>query len=220
MLTGCSYSIAIAKVEKLEKKKQLLEKAKERFQVIKQYIDTWIPNENVKWNEFLGMFESDYGALYTNMADYEKNRNEELFNEYCKEALQHQEKGEQCREYVYEYYKQAEEDTREAERVLYQSRSNIAGLSYRMGKYDDAIKKHKEVLEYRKRTNKVSDTYLTYEYIAGAYIEKWRRNTISDAEKKECLDFLEMCRKYYEENGDDTRLNEIHKKISAIDKLN
>lgn len=104
--------------------------------------------------------------------------------------------------------------------MLYQSRSNIAGLSYRMGKYDDAIKKHKEVLEYRKRTNKVSDTYLTYEYIAGAYIEKWRRNTISDAEKKECLDFLEMCRKYYEENGDDTRLNEIHKKISAIDKLN
>lgn len=219
MLTGCAYSIAIAKVEKLEKKKQLLEKAKERFQVIKQYIDTWIPDENVKWKEFLGMFESDYGAFYTNMADYEKNRNGELFDEYCKEALQHQEKGEQCREYVYECRKQAEEDTREAERALYQSRSNIAGLLYRIGKYDDAIKKHKEVLEYRKRTKKVSDTFLTYEYIAGAYIEKWRRNTISDAEKKECLEFLAMCRKYYEENGDDTRLNNIHKKISAIDKL-
>lgn len=218
MLTGCIYSITIAKVAP-EKKRNLLDKAKKRFETIKKYIDKWDVDDNMEWESFLGMFESDYGAWYTNMADLEKERNVELCNKYCEKALQHQREGEKYRYNVYKVYENAEEDVSEYKRALYQSKSNIAGLLYRMGEYDEAIEKHEEILDYREQEKRISDAYLTREYIAGAYIEKWKAKNISNVEKKKCLEFLNMCKAFYEENRDMLRLKSINDKLEITEKL-
>ncbi len=219
MLTGCTYSITIAKVDP-EKKRNLLNKAKKRFETIEGYIKKWNVDDNMEWESFLGMFESDYGAWYTNMADLERKRNNlELYNKYCEEALRHQKEGEKYRCNVYNVYEKAEEDVSEYKRALYQSKSNIAGLLYRMGEYDKAIKKHEEILEYRQQAKRVSDAYLTREYIAGAYIEKWKEKNISYEEKKKCLELLNMCKIYYKENCDMSRLKSIKDKLEIIKKM-
>lgn len=221
-LIGCTYSLTITKGDSLEHKEGLLEEAKKRFDRIDQYLQKWLPNDNADYYFIKGLFESNVGAWYTNMSDLEKKKgNDEASDEYLELALEHQRKGEENRQRFFDIYRDSlnREAKEEAEKRLYQSKSNIAGILYRLGQLDDALFMHKEVLAYRNRTEKQSDAVLSLEYISGVYIEKWKLGAIENAQKKECKEYLELCKEYYHTNGDEHRKKSIQEKIDKLTEL-
>lgn len=225
ILIGCTYSLVIEKDVDVIKKEEILQFAERMFSDIREKIDIWECMDNVDNSEKLfirGLFESDLGALYTNKADIaRKNGDNVKQKEYLEVALYHQNLGESARQGLINIVSEAldKDMSFDAKKRLYQSKSNIAGIYFRLGKYDEAIMKHKEILEYREINGEKSNAYLSKVYIVGCYIEKWKCGILSEIEKEICKRYASECEQFYFEHHDEMRLNDIRKKQDEISKL-
>lgn len=224
-LIGCTYSLVIAKEENIVKKEKTLGDAQEAFQEIDAEIQKWKGMDNVDNVEKLfieGLYQSDVGALHTNLADLalKKGDEKEQRNELEK-ALGHQRLGEKAREKLVRMVEEGldSELSFDAKKRLYQSKSNIAGIYFRLGDYDKALEMHEEILHYRKSSGAESDIMLTKTYIAGCYLKKRQNKPLQDKEKNVLYTYLDECKNYYQKNEDKMRLDNIIKMAEDFKKL-
>lgn len=226
ILIGCTYSLVIAKENDIKKKEKTLYDAQKTFMSIEAEINKWLCMDKVDNAEKLfikGLYESNIGALHTNLADLAvKTGNEKEQKQELEIALAHHLLGEKARKKLVHMVELGlnSELSFDAKKRLYQSKSNIAGLYYRFGEYEKALELHEEVLQYRKKAEAESDVMLTKTYIAGCYLEKHKNVPIKDQECNMFYTYTEECRKYYKDNGDKDRLNIIIKMIGDFNNLN
>ncbi len=220
-LIGCTYSYIIAKVDNSNRKEKMLKKAGEDMEKIRAYIDTWNVATNKERLFIEGLFESDYGAYFLNMSDLAKKQGKKKdCKRFLKDALLHHKKGEEYRKELVEHVvSKYDDDYLDNVRRYFQSKSNVAGTLYRWEMFDEALIKHKEVLEYRERNGEISNVILSKDYITGCYLGLMKKINISDEQMVECQTYLNECEEYYQKKGDTIRLDEIERKKRKFDVL-
>lgn len=209
----CSY--IVAKTGKPSDKEWMLQKAEHQLEVAKRYIDKW-NFESVAEKEFIeSLYEGNYAALWTNKADYaEAKHDRKKTDGYLAKALHHHQVAERKREHLLENFVPTleVESIEDMKRYLYQSKSNIAGIFYRRGNYEEALNRHQAVLDYRLKINDMTNVYLSKAYIVGCYIEKMRAEDVLEKEKEECERFIDECKSFYCKKGDIRRFEDMRRK--------
>ena len=214
-LIGCIYSFIIPKIDDLTKKEEMLAYAEKSMKTVRNYIDQWNFESNAEKHFIEGLYASNYGAWLTNKADCAKRKkNKEQETYFLKEALEQHKKAKIERgELLDHYISPLETISREDVEAYYnKSRSNIAGILFRMEKNDDALSGHRKVLEYQNKTGQETNTYMTKSYMIGCYIGKKINGSLLDAEREECFLYIDECKKFYRNKNDVMRLKDIEDK--------
>ena len=221
-LIGCIYSYIIPKDENIEKKEEMLARAEADMKVVKGYINNWVFHDNLEKRFIEGLYASNFGALLANKADVEEKKgNIENRNELLDAALKYHEQARVIREMILNDFINPSNilEYEKIERYYYQSKSNIAGILFRQKKFEEAKKKHKEVLQYRLNKGEIINTYLTKGYIIGCYIGMAREQVLDENDIFECKKFIDECKEYYLSVNDVNRLKDINNKEKLFNEL-
>lgn len=218
-MIGCIYSQVIRKdFDCLQEKERCLDSAENQMNQIEPIINKMNFDSNAESYFLRGQFESIFGALYANKADLEMKKqeySEEKYSQFLHTALSHHQKAESIRKQLV-----AMNDRRfksDATSQLYQSKSNIAGIEYRLAQFESAIEKHLEVLNYRMSRKDVTKAFLSKLYILGCYCRLLENGkTLSARDEEQCKRFLTECSDYYRQTSDILRINEIENKAKVI----
>ena len=209
-MIGCVYSSVIAKIDDESEKIKMIKQAEEDFGIIKDIIDGWNWYENTdKWFIY-SLYDSDYGALLINKAFVSDEKSK---SRYLEEALKYHEQAAELRQRIIRigYLPEEVSQKEDIERYYYKSKSNIAYVYYLMGNYNEAIKRHKEVLQHQLESKETINIYITKAYIAGCLLLKRDKEYLTSDEMTECQSFIKECEGYYDEKNDAIRLKDIRK---------
>lgn len=221
---GMTYSLTQVERDDINKKKEDLENAEKAYEKIAAALERY-DKELDSENDHLfleGLFKSNYGALWLKKFDIDNEP------DYIKKAIDNYKEALSCREALYSALKDSCDELaiKAAEKRVYQSKNNLASAYYRAKDYDNSLKLHKEVLEYRERNNFTYDIYLSKKYIAGCLIEICKREkNLTEDGKATIGRYLEDCIEYYSDNeieneyGRKIRLEDCKKSLEAARNL-
>ncbi len=191
---GLAYSLAIAKSDNNSIRKANLDEAEKTYieplsdgkTLLEEIDDAELPD--VRKFELRGLYYSDYAAFRINKGQFLKDNHESGYEDEFEKALAIHKEGVHDREKYLELA-ETEHDKKDAKARLLQSKSNVANVLFHMGRYDEAIEVHKEIVSESESTARIH--ILSETYILGSYICKWKlEKSISADEEKEFLYYL------------------------------
>ena len=219
-IIGCAYSIAIAKVQDVEKE-ELLKEAKTLFDKMKKLCQNYYSSmaNSLSDKELLwGLYYSDHGAYFLNEGDSNKKK-------------QNDKEARQAYELALEEYKQSLEHRKillgtidgedsvliqEAKNMIARSISNMGVALFRLERYRESIEKHEEALKHFIELKDKDRECRTKEYIIGSFIELCQKDNdewfLKDLRK--CQKYLEELINYY---GDVSNLKDKKNKLAEIE---
>lgn len=197
---GLVYSLSIAKVREPDHSENL-QTAKDAMEgKIKEELEKSSLDENRR-NELWGMYHSNYGALKMNEGLVSRSLgDEEKAEADFQEALEHHQQALEIRkELTKAYAKDMPFETYgRAASTVTQSMNNIASTVFQLGKYEEAIEQHRQVISRWEGNGQIGKAYTSRKYILGCFIEKWKKDgRIPADEEKEFLRLLDDCKSYY-----------------------
>lgn len=223
-MIGCTYSIAIAKEDDVEVKRNHLLRVNPMFlrldKIINQRKDEFSNNERlilrILWN-------SDYAALQTNFYDLDKRTKTISTEDYLANALAYHNAALKLRKQLLVNYAGTESGEAKDVRIgIAQSTSNIGGVYYRLGDDLQALRNQNAALSAFKELKTQTREYAVMGYIIGIYLNMWSKipaTSINTADYKLCCNYAITLATEFYTKGEKNKARETNEKIVSLSNI-